>query len=286
MLIRLLQPLHAPFADEGELAEVLGAWSEAEHRRVASPPIGRPFVTLSYAQSLDGCIAAERGKTTAISGPAALRLTHALRARHDAILIGIGTLLADDPRLDVRLVEGPSPRPVVVDSRLVCPLDARLLQRRASVLFASTLPSAEKQRALEARGAEIWTLPAWPRTEGWVDLPRLLGRLHEAGVRRVMVEGGARILTSFLWAGLADYAVMTLAPQWLGGLSAVAAPHGRALREATGLRLPRLVGSRVLHLGDDVILAGTLASEAVDRDVTKAVGHDETKDATGENVLA
>jgi len=78
---------------------------------------GRPLVTLSYAQSLDGCIAARPGQPLAVSGPLSLTLTHQLRAAHDAILVGIGTVLADNPRLTVRLVEGQHPQPVVVDSR-------------------------------------------------------------------------------------------------------------------------------------------------------------------------
>jgi len=275
MLTRLLLPLLTPPVLHGEthLDQLLAAWAQAERGR--SNP-ARPFVTLAYAQSLDGCIAIERGKPTAISGPASLRLTHALRARHDAILIGIGTLLADDPRLDVRFVDGPSPRPVVVDSRLSCPLDAKLLQRRAQVILASTLSfggsggtegdgGRERQRALEARGAEVWQLPAWSQADGWVDLPQLLTRLRQAGVERVMVEGGARILTSFLWAGLADYAVITLAPQWLGGLSAVDAPHRRALREATGSGMPRLTGAQMLRLDDNVIVAGVVAHEDASR---------------------
>ena len=88
----------------------------------------RPFVTLAYAQSLDGSITTARGERYGLSGPDALRLTHALRARHDAILIGIGTVLADDPELGVRLANGPSPQPVIVDSRLRTPSDAKVLR--------------------------------------------------------------------------------------------------------------------------------------------------------------
>ena len=89
---------------------------------------GRPLVTLSYAQSLDGCIAAGPGQRLSLSGPEALMLTHELRAAHAAILVGIGTVLADDPRLTVRLVPGSHPQPVVVDSRLRIPDDCYLLR--------------------------------------------------------------------------------------------------------------------------------------------------------------
>ena len=97
----------------------------ADHRQRT----GCPFVTLSYAQSLDGCIVAQPGQPLALSGAQSLILTHKLRAAHDAILVGIGTVLADNPRLDVRLAPGPDPQPVVVDSRLRFPLNANLLQQ-------------------------------------------------------------------------------------------------------------------------------------------------------------
>src|SRR4029079_2712702 len=90
---------------------------------------GRPFVTLAYAQSVEGRFAIARGLRSALSGPESLRFTHALRAGHDGILVGVGTVLADDPELRVRLVEGRDPQPVIVDSHLSTPAGARLLAR-------------------------------------------------------------------------------------------------------------------------------------------------------------
>ena len=98
------------------------------------PKSQRPSVTLTYAQSLDGSITTQRGKPTAISGKESLLLTHQLRATHDAILVGIGTILADNPRLNVRLAVGPHPQPVILDSQLRFPLDAKLLQNKCSPL--------------------------------------------------------------------------------------------------------------------------------------------------------
>src|SRR4051794_24685033 len=92
-----------------------------------APAIDRPIVTLAYAQSLDGSIATAARRPLALSSQPALKLTHQLRAEHDAILVGIGTVLADDPLLTVRLVNGPNPVPVVLDSRLRLPSTARLL---------------------------------------------------------------------------------------------------------------------------------------------------------------
>ena len=89
---------------------------------------GRPLVSLSYAQSLDGSLAARRGSPLLLSGKASMQLTHRLRASHDAILVGIGTILADDPQLTVRLVQGPQPQPVILDSHLRLPPNARVFQ--------------------------------------------------------------------------------------------------------------------------------------------------------------
>ena len=105
---------------------ILASWLEESSARLFAER--RPLVTLSYAQSLDGSIARERGKPLALSGPESMRLTHQLRAAHDAILVGIGTVLADDPQLTVRLVEGKSPIPVILDSRLAISPTARLFQ--------------------------------------------------------------------------------------------------------------------------------------------------------------
>jgi GTP cyclohydrolase II len=179
---------------------------------------GRPFVLLSYAQSIDGSIAARDRRPVRISGPASMELTHRLRALCDGILVGIGTVLADDPRLSVRLVKGPSPRPVVLDTRLRTPLDARLLQRppRAPWLVSAAANPAERVQAATRVGAEVLACDLDDR--GRIHLPRLMDLLHARGVRSLMVEGGARVIASFLEARLVDLIVITLAPLLLGGL--------------------------------------------------------------------
>ncbi|MEZ4656753.1 MAG: GTP cyclohydrolase II [Caldilineaceae bacterium] len=184
---------------------------------------GRPFVTISYAQSLDGSLAAARGRAMALSSPASMQLTHALRASHDAILIGVETLLADDPRLNVRLVDGSNPQPVVVDSCLRTPAQARLFDEHAHVWIATTSASAqrcgEKGAALVQRGATILPCPA--NAQNQVDLSCLLHMLGQHNIRSLMIEGGAHILTSLLAAGLADFAVVTIAPVYVGGYRVV-----------------------------------------------------------------
>ena len=211
---------------------------------------GRPFVTLSYAQSLDGCIAIEPGRPFALSGPESLQLTHQLRAAHEAILVGIGTVLADDPQLNVRLVAGPDPQPVVVDSRLRFPLHARLLQKTPAPWIATTQPDSLRREPLTAKGAEV--LGVLASSDGRVNLKALLNQLAARGINTLMVEGGAGIITSFLAERLVDRLVLTIAPVFLGGYHATdALPHP----------FPYLRNTHYAQLGHDLIVTGDLTWE-------------------------
>ena len=204
--MRHLLDLDPPFSSLEQALPGLESVSTraVDHRRRH----GRPFVTLSYAQSLDGCIAACPGQALSLSGPQSLKLTHYLRAAHDAILVGIGTILADNPLLNVRLVQGKDPQPLVVDSRLRFPLEANLLQHHPLSPWIATSEQAdvERQRQLEAAGARIIRLPS--TAAGDIDLHALLAQLGAWGVNSLMVEGGARIITSFLAAQLVDHLVL------------------------------------------------------------------------------
>ncbi len=212
---------------------------------------GLPFVTLTYAQSLDGSIAARRGEMTLISGPEAMALTHRIRAAHDAVLVGIGTLLSDDPQLTVRLVDGRNPQPVVVDSQLRFPLSARILRDGVTPWIATTAAADPgRQRELEQAGVEILCLPAGP--DGRVRLDELLRELARKGIGSVMVEGGASIISGFLTQHLADRLVLTIAPRLLDGLNAV-----EGLR-VNGSLFPYLPRPTYRALGEDVILFGEL----------------------------
>ncbi|MBI3960572.1 MAG: GTP cyclohydrolase II [Chloroflexi bacterium] len=232
----------------GSLLTSLAQRAAAHHQRT-----GHPFVTLSYAQSLDGCVAGQPGKHLDISAPLSLTMTHALRAAHDGILVGIGTALADDPSLTVRRVEGDNPQPVVVDSHLRLPATARLLQMSRGVWIATTdAAPLEPQQALEAAGAQILRLPT--TQDGRVDLGALLACLGKMGMRSLMVEGGPSILTSFLAARLADYAVVTVAPFFVGGVHAV----NQSL-DPSAEKLPRIRDPQIVQVGPDVTLWGALA---------------------------
>jgi 3,4-dihydroxy 2-butanone 4-phosphate synthase/GTP cyclohydrolase II len=209
----------------------------------------RPFVTLAYAQSLDGSIAGTGNRPLSLSSPGSLQLTHELRAAHDAILVGIGTVLADDPQLNVRLASGKDPRPIVVDSRLRIPRDARLLRNGSGLWLASTEAADDSAEAeLQSRGAMVMRLRALEN--GWVDLEVLLERLALRGVQNLLVEGGARILTSFLESKLVDYLVVTISPRFVGGV--------RPLDSRELLSLPRMVSWRSERVGEDLVIAGAL----------------------------
>ena len=202
-----------------ELARGLNREAEA----CANP--GRPFVTVSYAQSIDGSIATRRRRPLPISGPASMRMTHGLRALHDAILVGIETVLADDPQLSVRLVEGPHPQPVVLDTGLRTPSGARLLRRKdcRSWLVGAADNPVDRVAAVTNAGAEV--LPCRREEEnGWLDLHQTLRLLHDRGIRRLMVEGGARVITSFIRLQLVDLFIITIAPKLVGGLQVMTAP--------------------------------------------------------------
>lgn len=220
---------------------------------------GRPFITITYAQSLDGSIAARPGERYRLSGPDSLRLTHQLRAAHDGILVGIGTVLADDPRLSVRLMPGRNPQPVVVDSRLRMPLQARLLENRKLPPWIATTTAAPTQAPgpyadLQARGARILSLP--PDAAGQVSLPDLARLLAELGINSLMVEGGGRVITAFLAAGLADFILITIAPVLIGGVRAVGdlgslLPH-----------YPRLQRMEWEKMGEDLVVCGAVTWES------------------------
>jgi len=183
-------------------------------------PSSRPAVTLTYAQTLDGCIATADRRTLSLSSPASQVVTHRLRAAHDGILVGVGTVLSDDPRLTVRLVEGQDPRPIVLDTQARTPPGAQLLRGPQApwILCAPNAPIDRRQR-LESSGARLLTVDRGP--DGRLDLPTAFGQLRASGIRRLMVEGGAAVIGSCLRPRLVDLIILTLAPRWEDGLPAL-----------------------------------------------------------------
>jgi diaminohydroxyphosphoribosylaminopyrimidine deaminase/5-amino-6-(5-phosphoribosylamino)uracil reductase len=190
--------------------------------------IGRPLVTLKLATSLDGRIATATGESRWITGPPARDVAHLLRATHDAILVGTGTALADNPELTCRLpgLRQRSPVRIALDRHLRIPTDARLLTAAREVpTWLLTLPHADpaRQQARRAAGAEL--VPVEADAAGQIDLGRALAALGECGLTRLLVEGGGRLAAALLRAGLVDRLVWLHAPLLLGGdgIPAVAA---------------------------------------------------------------
>jgi diaminohydroxyphosphoribosylaminopyrimidine deaminase / 5-amino-6-(5-phosphoribosylamino)uracil reductase len=208
---------------------------------------GRPVVTVKLAVSLDGRVAAADGTSRWLTGEAARRAVHHLRARSDAVLVGSGTALADDPQLTVRL-EDPCPQPL----RVV--LDGRARTRPELRVFGQDAPSvvvvgdAADATALESAGVEVWRVGG-DRATG-EPLRSTLERLGERGVRSVLVEGGSQIASAFVAAGLADLLIVHVAPLLLGaeGLPAV------DLAVPTLDAAPRWRLERTEQVGGDAVL--------------------------------
>jgi GTP cyclohydrolase II len=213
----------------------------------------KPYVVVKYAQTLDGRIATSSGDSRWISGEEERRVSHALRASCDAVLVGVGTVLADDPQITVRMVPGASPIRVVLDSTLRTPDRAKVLADDAATTIVTTDASpVERREHLRRLGVSVLVVPAG---RFGVDLTAALEALRAAGIRSLLVEGGGRVITSFLSLGLADRLVVGIAPRVLGtGTDAVS---DLGFTEVTqSLRLER----RAVHLaGEDVLIAGDVA---------------------------
>ncbi len=216
----------------------------------------RPFVTLCYAQSLDGSIAISCGEPLGLSCSESLQLTHQLRSIHDGILVGVGTVISDDPQLNVRHWTGRDPQPIVLDSKLRIPANARLRQlsdKRCWVLTThegeALADCDEKENAKD--GIKITALES--NVEGKVCLQRALRLLRERGIGSLMVEGGASVITAFLKMQLADAVVVTIVPRLLGGYKAVG-----DLGVSDRQQLPEIAPLHSASLGKDVIVWGNL----------------------------
>lgn len=241
---------------EGILADEARQQTEIFRKYVTT---GIPFVHLKLATSLDGRIATRTGDARWISGEPSRVRSHRLRRRNAAILVGIGTALADDPRLDVRYVSGRSPTPIVLDAYGRLPLAAQLLRTGRSPIIAAAAVPPERLAALEAAGCRVWEIPA---PGGGVDLPRLLHQVGESGLDSILIEGGGETAASFLAAGLVDRVSLFVAPLLIGGRDAVPAIGGVGVdRVADAVRLIDVTTERV---GEDLLVSGRVAAAARD----------------------
>lgn len=218
---------------------------------------GLPHVTVHYAQSLDGRLATRTGHSHWISCDATLGFAHQLRADHEAVMVGVGTVCADNPRLTVRLVPGRSPLRVVVDSGLRMPLDAHVLTDSAAPTLVATTHRADPSRveAVHRTGAEVVVVDGGEA--GQVDLRDLLQHLSARGVTSLLIEGGARLITSVLRERLVDRLTVCIAPKVIGcGIEAVGDLGVVTMDEA--LRFTR---SSFTCVGEDVVFDGRLSAE-------------------------
>ncbi len=219
---------------------------------------GRPLVIAKFAASLDGKIAATSGDSRWVSGPQTLDWAHRIRARLDAIIVGVNTVLVDNPRLTARPPGRASgsrqPLRIVVDSHGRTPAGADVLSNDAPTLLATTGSSPPAWRAsMAGRGAEVVVLP---ESGGRVDLHSLIELLAARGALQVLVEGGGTLLGSFFDLRLVDKVTAVIAPIIIGGATAATAVGGRgAARMAETLRLRDVEVSR---LGDDTLITGYL----------------------------
>ncbi|WP_028672603.1 RibD family protein [Saccharospirillum impatiens] len=226
-------------------------WLNSERADFFDAPEGRygarPHVTLSYAQSWDGSITTAPGETMALSSDDSMQLTHQLRSLHDGILVGIGTVLADDPRLTVRKWTGKDPQPIVLDSQLRMPPSCQLCQSSEHGCWVLTTPEA----AADRNDCDLMVVPG--DEDGHVHLPSALEALHGRGIRSLMVEGGASVITAFLRAGLADAIVLTVAPVFVGGYNAI----GRQGNPDNAI-FPHIAPLHSRQLGNELIVWGRL----------------------------
>lgn len=240
---------------------VLEAECRAQHRGFLSVcERGRPFVTLKLASSLDGRIATSAGESRWITGEAARAAVHRLRARVDAIAVGSGTALADDPELTARRGARVTHRPVrvLVDSQLRVPPTARLYrgERQQTWVLCTPGAPAARRRPLAATGARLFEVP--PR-ERHLDLRRAMAKLARAGLTQVLVEGGGELAAALLCEGLVDEVHWFLSNKLLGG-------DGRPALGQLGIRALadsyELQDVRVRRVGDDLHIWGAVRRRA------------------------
>ncbi|MBI3660270.1 bifunctional diaminohydroxyphosphoribosylaminopyrimidine deaminase/5-amino-6-(5-phosphoribosylamino)uracil reductase RibD [Candidatus Acetothermia bacterium] len=224
---------------------------------------GKPFVLLKMAMSADGKIATRTGHSKYISSPDSLHFAHELRDRYAALLVGIRTVLADDPQLNTRLDRpGHNPVRVILDAHGRLPLEAKLLRMKSSaktILATTDALSKAKEEALSRLGIEIWKLPtstvgaqhvASPPTQQ-IDLHALVDRLGKTGLDSLLVEGGSMVAASFLQAKLIDKTTFVIAPLLIGGQSAPSPIGGQGIEKIENSF--RLKDISLRALGQDIV---------------------------------
>lgn len=250
-----------------------------------------PFVTLTFATSLDSALSLGPGIRTRLSGPQSKAMTHFLRSQHDAICIGVGTAIADDPGLNCRIEiadghEACHPRPIIIDPLLRWDFkpETKVLQLARSgeglapyIITSITAPPLNKQQLLEEHGGKFISLstssranepasnsgsseedPSLPQQFDW---QAILAAIRAEGLQSVMIEGGGAVINSLLSTkncGLLDSVIVTLAPTWLGKGSVTVSPPRQTDAANSPIPSARLTGVTWIPLGEDVVVCGKI----------------------------
>lgn len=243
--------------------EVITGVLEDEARRLNEAYIkhittGLPFVTLKIAQTIDGKIATRTGESRWITGTEAREEAHRLRDANDAVLVGVNTVLKDDPALTTRIHGGRDPIRVIVDSRLRIPLSARVLtQKSLAETIVATLAGSGRAKAekIEQHGAGV----IFTRSDrGRVDLRDLMKKLGGRGIMSVLIEGGAEINASALKSGIVDKVIIFIAPLIMGGRDSLCSVAGESLKRLADAL--RLVDVSAGFVGEDIMIEGYISS--------------------------
>ncbi len=216
-----------------------------------------PFVILKTASSLDGKIALPSGESRWLTGEMARRYVHRLRAMVDAVLVGVGTVVADDPMLSVRAgaKKGKQPLRIVVDSRLRIPITSKMLDissGQPTMVVTTRLACKEKIEVVEKRGVK--TLIAESREDGDVSLRSMMGLLGKSGITSVLIEGGSKINSSALLEGVVDKMVILYSPRIIGGRDSIGMVGGSAPKSLAESVLLKDISIR--RLGEDILVEG------------------------------
>jgi diaminohydroxyphosphoribosylaminopyrimidine deaminase/5-amino-6-(5-phosphoribosylamino)uracil reductase len=216
--------------------------------------LDRPWVTIKAAISLDGMIALADGTSEWITGAEARKAAHELRAEHDGILVGIGTILKDDPELTVRLVKGRSPVRIIVDTHLATPVNAKAIGKGTVILCSEIVCNTKSRQrdTLLKMGVRVIAVSV---KYGYLSLKEVLQLLAaDIGIQRLLVEGGATIHSSFIEGEFVDSAALFIAPRFLGkGIGITNSLHVNDMEES---KKYSLCIKNVRHVGDDLLLGG------------------------------
>jgi diaminohydroxyphosphoribosylaminopyrimidine deaminase/5-amino-6-(5-phosphoribosylamino)uracil reductase len=236
----------------GVLEEAARKTNEVYLKTITS---GMPFVILKLAQSLDGRIATSSGDSKWITGEQARRIVHRLRSQADAVIVGVDTVIRDDPQLDVRWVKGKHPLKIVLDSQLRIPMEAQVFGGERTILATTERSSEEKRRLVQEKGAQVWILP---EQDGHVSITEVMRKAGQEGITSILIEGGSKVASSALTAGVVDKLMIFIAPKLIGaGTEAIGDLGIFRIEEAIELEDVKL-----RRIGEDVLYSAMISKIA------------------------